>query len=101
VENLTLREAAYRLGRWQSSFVGSPETVADQIQQWFEGGAADGFILRVTRPAEFALFRERVVPILQQRGLFRREYEHETLRGHLGLDLPRHRHAEALAEAAE
>ncbi|TCM14208.1 FMN-dependent oxidoreductase (nitrilotriacetate monooxygenase family) [Novosphingobium sp. PhB165] len=100
-ENLTLREAAYKLGRWQSSFIGSPETIADQIQQWFEGRAADGFILRVTRPGDFALFREMVVPILQQRGLFRRDYEHETLRGHLGLDVPQNRHARSFAEAAE
>lgn len=100
-ERLTLRDAAYRLGRWQTSFVGSPETLADEIERWFVGRAADGFNLRVTRPAEFALFRERVIPILQQRGLFRREYEHDTLRGHLGLPVPAHRHAAELAVAAE
>ena len=94
-ERLTLRQAAYRFGVWRTDFVGSPETIADQIQRWFEGRAADGFILRVTRPADFALFRERVVPILQQRGLFRTDYEHDTLRGHLGLPVPENRYTVA------
>ncbi len=93
-EKLTLRQAAYRFGRFKSDFVGSPETIANEIERWFVGRAADGFILRVTRPKDFALFRERVVPILQQRGLFRTEYEHDTLRGHLGLPVPKHRYAE-------
>ncbi|MGQ4827432.1 hypothetical protein ACQ10I_14605, partial [Enterococcus faecalis] len=67
---------------------------------------ADGFNLRVTRPADFALFRERVVPILQTRGLFRREYATDTLRGHLGIQVPANRHSRTqapaeLVEAAE
>lgn len=90
-QNLTLRQAAERFGTWRTDFVGSPQTVADEIQRWFEGRAADGFILRVTRPGDFALFREKVVPILQARGLFRTEYEHDTLRGHLGLPVPENR----------
>lgn len=100
-EKLTLREAAFRFGQWHSPFVGSPETVADEIERWFQYRAADGFILRVTRPAEFALFRERVVPILQQRGLFRRDYAADTLRGHLGLPVPAHRHQRGDSEVAE
>jgi FMN-dependent oxidoreductase (nitrilotriacetate monooxygenase family) len=91
-EKLTLREAAYRFGQWRSAFVGSPETIADEIERWFTGRAADGFLLRVTRPRDFALFRERVVPILQARGLFRTDYAHDTLRGHLGLPVPDNRH---------
>lgn len=94
-ERLSLREAAYRFGRWTSDFVGSPETIADEIERWFTGRAADGFLLRVTRPRDFALFRERVVPILQARGLFRADYAHDTLRGHLGLPVPENRHAHA------
>jgi FMN-dependent oxidoreductase (nitrilotriacetate monooxygenase family) len=90
-EKLTLREAAYRFGVWRSDFVGSPKTIADEIERWFTGRAVDGFILRVTRPRDFALFREQVVPILQARGLFRTEYEHDTLRGHLGLPVPQNR----------
>ncbi|WP_313805496.1 LLM class flavin-dependent oxidoreductase [Sphingobium sp.] len=89
---LTLREAAYQLGQWRTDFVGSPQTIADRIEQWFIGRAADGFLLRVTRPGDFALFRERVVPILQERGLFRADYAHDTLRGHLGLPIPENRH---------
>jgi len=94
-EKLTLREAAYRFGNQKEDFVGSPETVADAIERWFVGKAADGFIYRVTKPRDFALFRERVVPILQARGLFRTEYEHDTLRGHLGLPIPENRFAQA------
>ncbi len=100
-DRLTLREAAYRFGVWRSDFVGSPQTVADEIERWFEGRAADGFNLRVSRPGEFALFREQVVPILQAKGIFRRDYEHATLRGHLGLPVPEHRHAARPAIAAE
>jgi len=102
-ERLTLRQAAYRLGQWRTTFVGSPETIADEIERWFTWRAADGFILRVTRPADFALFRERVVPILQQRGLFRQDYEADTLRGHLGIPVPANRYTLAgeLVEAAE
>jgi hypothetical protein len=97
-----LREAAYRFGQWRSSFIGSPETIADEIERWFVNRAADGFNLRVTGPADFALFRERVVPILQQRGLFRTEYTADTLRGHLGVPVPDNRYAVSeLAEAAE
>ncbi len=100
-ERLTLRQAAYRFGRLKSGFIGSPETIADEIQRWFEGRASDGFNVRVSTPNDFALFRERVVPILQARGLFRTEYEGATLREHLGLPFPENRYAAPLAEAAE
>lgn len=100
-EKLTLRQAAYRFGVWRSDFVGSPRTIADQIERWFVGRAADGFNLRVSKPDDFALFREQVVPILQARGLFRTEYEHDTLRGHLGLPVPQNRYARPPAIAAE
>lgn len=104
---LTLRQAAIKHGQWRSSFIGSPETIADEIERWFLNRAADGFNLRVTRPADFALFRERVVPLLQKRGLFRTDYTASTLRGHLGIPVPAHRHAAPtpaepeLVEAAE
>lgn len=97
-EGLTLRQAAYRFGLWRSDFVGSPETIAAEIERWFTAGAADGFILRVTRPRDFALFRERVVPILQQRGLFRQDYAGDTLRDHLDLPVPENRHTLARRE---
>ena len=92
-EALTLRQTAERFGRWRSDFVGSPQTIADEIERWFVGRAVDGFILRVDRPGVFAQFRDKVVPLLQAKGLFRTEYEHDTLRGHLGLPVPGHRWA--------
>lgn len=67
-------------------FVGTAEKVADSIQRWYEGGAADGFILMLAlQPADLESFVTGVVPLLQQRGLFRTEYESDTLRGHLGI----------------
>ena len=97
---LTLREAAWRFGARRSPFVGSPETVAREIERWFTEGAADGFNFRVSNPQDFAVFVDRVVPLLRARGLFRAEYEQTTLRGHLGLPVPENRHAAARREAA-
>jgi len=94
-ENLTLRQAAWRFARKRQPFVGSPATIADEMERWFRGGAADGFNFRVSNPDTFALFTDRVVPLLQARGLFRTEYEHATLRGHLGLPVPENRHTAA------
>lgn len=99
-EKLTLRQAALR-SQGNKGFVGSPETIADEIEHWFTGRASDGFNINVGTPDSFALFREHVIPILQQRGLFRTEYEHDTLRGHLGLSVPENRHAAPVAIAAE
>ncbi|HEX7874855.1 MAG TPA: LLM class flavin-dependent oxidoreductase [Sphingobium sp.] len=100
-ENLTLRQAVLR-SQSKKGFVGSPESIADEIERWFTGRAADGFNVNIGAPDRFALFRERVIPILQKRGLFRTEYEHDTLRGHLGLPVPDNRHASApVAIAAE
>lgn len=69
--------------------VGSAEQVADELQSWFESGAADGFTIM---PAETAVdlenFTSLVVPLLQERGVYQREYEDPTLRGRLGLPVP-------------
>ena len=92
-EKLTLRETARRFAAPRSAFVGSPVTVADTIERWFREGAADGFNVRVSSPAHFAAFVDRVVPLLRQRGLFRIDYEHDTLRGLLGLTVPVNRHS--------
>ncbi|MCW2602911.1 MAG: FMN-dependent oxidoreductase, nitrilotriacetate monooxygenase family [Pseudonocardiales bacterium] len=73
-------------------FVGSPETVANAVQLWFETKATDGFNLRFRTTEDLEYFIETVVPILQQRGLFRTEYEADTLRGNLGLPFPINRH---------
>ncbi|TWB31445.1 luciferase-like monooxygenase [Nitrospirillum viridazoti] len=100
-EGLTLREAAWRFGRWRSGFVGTPEAVADEIERWFTGRAADGFNIHVTKPGAFAQFTDKVVPILQRRGLFRADYTARTLRGHLGLPIPANRYSGRLAQVAE
>jgi alkanesulfonate monooxygenase SsuD/methylene tetrahydromethanopterin reductase-like flavin-dependent oxidoreductase (luciferase family) len=72
--------------------VGTKEDIADTLQAWFEGGAADGFnILPAWFPGAFDGFVDEVVPELQRRGLFRKHYTATTLRGHLGLDMPKNR----------
>jgi FMN-dependent oxidoreductase (nitrilotriacetate monooxygenase family) len=91
-EGLTLRETAWRFAARPSPFVGSPLTIANEIERWFVQGAADGFNYRVSDPDEFEIFVSEVVPILRERGLVRSEYEHDTLRGHLGLPVPENRH---------
>lgn len=100
-EGITLRETAWRFGARRSPFVGSPQTVADEIQRWFEGGAADGFNLRVSSPGVFQRFLSGVLPILRERGLVRTEHEHDTLRGHLGLPFPKNRYTAQRAAALE
>jgi hypothetical protein len=74
--------------------VGTPESIADQLQQWFEEGAADGFnIMSPWLPGGLIEFADLVVPELQRRGLFRTEYEGSTLRANLGLPRPVNRYA--------
>ncbi|MET7403312.1 LLM class flavin-dependent oxidoreductase [Dactylosporangium sp. NPDC005572] len=68
---------------------GTPEQIADDIEQWFRAGAADGFnVMPDVLPSGFDDFADHVIPQLQRRGLFRTEYDSTTLRGHLGLGLP-------------
>jgi FMN-dependent oxidoreductase (nitrilotriacetate monooxygenase family) len=81
-------------------FVGAPATVADRIGEWFEGRALDGLSLLIDHPSQWRRFREEVVPILQERGLFRTEYESTTLRGNLGLPVVENRYTAARQEAA-
>ncbi len=69
------------------------EQVADAIQTWFERGASDGFIVNSVLPDGLQYFTELVVPVLQQRGLFRTEYTGQTLRDNLGLDVPVNRYS--------
>jgi len=92
-ENLTVRQLAQRLGGFAGlSMVGTPATIADQMQEWFESRACDGFnIMFPFLPAGLDDFVDRVVPELQRRGLFRREYAGATLREHLGLPRPANR----------
>ncbi|MEU6343209.1 LLM class flavin-dependent oxidoreductase [Streptomyces sp. NPDC046977] len=95
-ENLTLRQIADSVNEFRvSPFVGAPDTVADTIERWFLADTFDGINLAFRTSDELALFVDGVVPILQQRGLFRTEYEADTLRGNLGLPVPANRHTEA------
>ncbi len=65
---------------------GTPQSIADTLEEWFLGGAADGFnILPPYFPGAFDDFVDLVVPELQRRGLFRQDYQGTTLRDHLGL----------------
>lgn len=75
--------------REMPTFVGSPKMVADQFEQWFTGGGCDGFVIAATHvPGTYDDFVRLVVPELQRRGLFHRDYEGETLRENLGLQRP-------------
>jgi len=89
-ENLTVRQLAQRLGGYAGlAMVGTPQTIADEMQQWLEVDAADGFIIMFPYlPGGLEDFCARVVPELQRRGIFRREYEGKTLRENLGLPRP-------------
>ena len=96
-ENLTVRELIGKLGggRGHRTFTGTPVQVADTIQHYFENGAADGFnIMPAVLPSGIEAFATKVVPILQERGLFRTEYSGTTLREHYGLPRPAGRRLE-------
>lgn len=90
-EGLTLRQLALRFSRPRRDFTGTPEQVADALQHWFENGAADGFIINSLLPDGLQYFTEHVVPLLQARGLTRREYPGSTLRDNFGLSVPSNR----------
>ena len=90
-EPMTIRDAARIMvrSRVHQSFVGTPEQLADHMAHWLQEGASDGFnILPPFFPGELALFVDHVVPALQRRGVFRRDYSGPTLRDHLGLQRP-------------
>lgn len=87
-EKLTVRQLIGKLGggRGHRTLAGTPTDIADELQSWFENGAADGFnIMPPYLPGGLEDFVDRVVPILQERGLFRTDYTATTLRGHYGL----------------
>jgi len=91
-ENLkTIRELYEFIAgaRGHREIVGTPEQIADQLQEWFEQGAADGFnVMAPTFPDGLNDIVDLVIPELQRRGLFRTEYEGTTLRENLGLKNP-------------
>jgi alkanesulfonate monooxygenase SsuD/methylene tetrahydromethanopterin reductase-like flavin-dependent oxidoreductase (luciferase family) len=101
-EHLTVRQLIGRLGggRGHFTFAGTPEQVANVIEEWFSNGAADGFnIMPALLPSGLEAFVEQVVPILRGRGLFRREYTGETLRDHYGLPRPANQYVRHVAES--
>jgi len=90
-EGLTIRKLYQRIAgaRGHREIKGTPVHIADQLQEWFESGAADGFnIMPPYLPGGLDDFVELVVPELQRRGLFRTEYAGSTLRENLGLSRP-------------
>jgi FMN-dependent oxidoreductase (nitrilotriacetate monooxygenase family) len=90
-EKPTLRQLLASLAGARGHFtaVGTPEQIADLIEDWFTNGAADGFnIMPPLLPAMLDVFSAEVIPLLQRRGLFRRGYEGKTLREHYGLAWP-------------
>src|SRR5690606_192323 len=94
-ENLTIRQLYKRIagsrGHW--TIFGTPEQIADQLETWINEKGADGFNLMFqTYPGGLAEFVDQVIPVLQERGVFRTDYSEETLRGHLGLTIPESRY---------
>ncbi|MFM9277436.1 LLM class flavin-dependent oxidoreductase [Paenibacillus jiagnxiensis] len=100
-KGLTLRQVALQAATPRSGFIGTPEQVADQIQAWFEAEAADGFMIASAVPTALEDFVNQVVPILQERGIYRTEYESDTLRGNLGLPVPENRYTREKATAVQ
>jgi FMN-dependent oxidoreductase (nitrilotriacetate monooxygenase family) len=92
-DNLTVRQLAQRLGGYSGlAMVGTADTIADEMEEWLSSEASDGFtVMFPYLPGGLDDFVTRVVPELQRRGLFRRDYEGTTLREHLGLPRPRNR----------
>ncbi|AZO05823.1 MULTISPECIES: LLM class flavin-dependent oxidoreductase [unclassified Mesorhizobium] len=92
-ENLTVRQLAQRLGGYSGlAFVGTPKTIADEMEEWLLTDGSDGFnVMFPYLPAGLDDFAEKVVPELQRRGIFRRDYEGSTLRENLGLKRPPNR----------
>lgn len=93
-ENLTLRQLALQATNPKGDFVGTPKYIADKIERFFLEKATDGFILNGTHKNLWN-FVHKVVPILQDRGIFRTEYESDILRENLGISFPVNRYSKA------
>ncbi|GGG74051.1 LLM class flavin-dependent oxidoreductase [Paenibacillus radicis (ex Gao et al. 2016)] len=99
-ESLTIRQLYQRIAgaRGHREIIGTPVQIADQLEEWFVHGAADGFnIMPPYLPGGLEDFVDLVVPELQKRGLFRTAYKGTTLRENLGLKRPPHPAAAQLA----
>jgi N-acetyl-S-(2-succino)cysteine monooxygenase len=98
-EKLTVRQMYEKYGgaRGQRTVVGTADDIVDQMERWFVGRAVDGYLIQPPHlPAGLDEFIEHVIPRLQQRGLFRTEYEGSTLRENLGLKRPVSSYASAV-----
>src|SRR5262249_44417527 len=90
-ERPTLRRLLASLAGARGHFTcaGTPEQIADLMEDWFKDGAADGFnVMPPVLPAMLDAFIDEVIPLLQRRGLFRSAYQGDTLRAHYGLARP-------------
>ncbi|CAN5411268.1 LLM class flavin-dependent oxidoreductase [soil metagenome] len=98
-ENLTIRQLAQKAGSFAGlAFVGTPSTIADGMERWLHEEGCDGFnVMFPWLPGGLDDFVDKVVPELQRRGIFRREYEGTTLRDHLGLARPTNRFFDGVA----
>ena len=102
-EGLSIRQLYLRVtgARAHRIIAGTPARIADELELWVREGAADGFnIMPLTFPDGLRDFVDDVIPLLQARGSFRRDYAGTTLRDNLGLPIPPHRHAARASEAA-
>ncbi|MBB3312555.1 alkanesulfonate monooxygenase [Rhizobium sp. BK196] len=92
-ENLTVRQLAQRYGGYSGlAFVGTPRSIADEMERWLDEEGSDGFnVVFPYLPQGLDDVTTRLVPELQRRGIFRNEYEGMTLREHLGLPRPKNR----------
>jgi FMN-dependent oxidoreductase (nitrilotriacetate monooxygenase family) len=92
-DNLTIRQLAQRIGGYSGlEMVGTPAMIADQMEAWLVGEGSDGFNVMFSHlPGGLDDFVDKVIPELQRRGIFRREYEGATLRENLGLPRPENR----------
>jgi FMN-dependent oxidoreductase (nitrilotriacetate monooxygenase family) len=91
--NMTVRQLAQRAGGYSGlAFVGTPSMIADQMEEWLLTEASDGFnVMFPYLPEGLDDFVDRVIPELQRRGIFRKEYQGKTLRENLGLPRPENR----------
>ena len=92
-EDLTVRQLAQRLGGFSGhTILGTPESIADEMEEWLRARGCDGFTVMFPYvPGGVDEFVNRVVPELQRRGIFRTEYTGKTLRENLGLPRPENR----------
>lgn len=96
-QGLSLREIALQVATPKGHFVGTPEQIADRFQLWLEQRGSDGFNLFESLPGQLDVFVDQVIPILQQRGLYKQDYSGTTFRETLGLDVPVNRYTAARA----